>query len=40
VHIRVPTSQYDRLGQQAHAQRVNIPELIRRRLEADEDDDE
>jgi hypothetical protein len=38
VHIRVPGSQYDRLEQQAHAARVGIPELIRRRL-ADDDDE-
>jgi hypothetical protein len=40
VHIRVPASQYDRLQQQAQAARGSIPDLIRRRLEAGDDDDE
>jgi len=40
VHLRVPRSQYDRLEQRAQAQRVNVPELIRRRLADDDEDDD
>jgi hypothetical protein len=40
VHLRLPTSQFDALNQQAQQQRLSgVPELIRRRL-ADRDEDE
>ena len=40
VHVRVPSSQYDRLDQRAKAERVNIPELIRRRMADDDEGDD
>lgn len=40
VHFRLPASSYDRLAQRAADARVNVPELIRRRLAADDDGDE
>lgn len=40
VHVRVSSSQYDRLEQHADASRVTVPEFIRRRLAHDDDDDE
>jgi hypothetical protein len=40
VHVTVSGSQYDRLEQRAAAARVNVPELIRRRLADDDEGDE
>jgi hypothetical protein len=40
VHLRVSGSHYDRLEQRAAAERVNVPELIRRRLAHDDDGDD
>jgi hypothetical protein len=40
VHLRVSTSQYDRLEQRADASRLTVPEVIRRRLDDDDDSDE
>jgi hypothetical protein len=39
VHVRVSASQFDALDRRAQSERVNIPELIRRRLADDGDDD-
>ena len=39
VHLRVTGSQYDRLEQRARDARVNVPELIRRRLKNGDDDE-
>jgi len=39
MHVRLPTSDYDRLEQRAQAARVTVPELVRRRLAGDDDEE-
>jgi hypothetical protein len=40
VSIKMPSRQYDALFEQAQRERVSLPEVIRRRLRRDDEDDD